>query len=477
MKNAKNTHLRRAAIALRQQFALERGGVLDDVLSEAEIAAVVAKHIQGCRQRLYGVLDTLRLFVGQSLSADRACQDVVGRRLSERIAQGESASSLSTAAYCEARARLPTEIPTTLGNWIGARLESMAPRAWRWMGRSVKLFDGTTVSMPDTPSNQEAFPQNREQKPGLGFPVARIGALIGLACGAVLGYRVVPCEGKGTGEQSLLMELLVHVDPRDIVLADALLTTWWIIEGILARGADVVMAQHGRRITDFARGESLGRRDHIVEWERPPKPRSMTDEAYARYPERLRMREVEVNGRILVTTLLDPETAPAIAISRLFAMRWNIEVDFRTIKTTLQMDVLRCKSKGMVEKEVAVYLLAYNLVRWSMAQAAAFSGVLPRALSFTGAKRLLEAFADQLRYSPGRRTTLMAVVVLSSIGKLRLPHRPGRIEPRAKKRRPKPLPLLTVPRDEARSAIRAQRTAKRAAYEAALRGGATMTAA
>lgn len=477
MKDSKNAHLRRAAMALRQQFALARGGVLDDVLSKAEIATVVAKHVEGHRTRVYGLLDTLRLFVGQLLSADRACQDAVGRRLSERVAQGQSASALSTAAYCEARTRLPIEIPTTLGNWIGARLESMAPPAWRWQGRSVKLFDGTTVSMPDTQSNQQAFPQSREQKPGLGFPVARIGALIGLACGAVLGYRVVPCEGKGTGEQSLLMELLVHVEPQDIVLADALLATWWIVEGILARGADVVMAQHGRRITDFARGESLGRRDHIVEWERPPKPRSMTAEAYARYPERLRMREVEVAGRILVTTLLDPETAPTMAIDSLYSMRWNIEVDFRTIKATLQMDVLRCKSKGMVEKEIAVYLLAYNLVRWSMAQAAAFSGILPRVLSFTGTKRLLEALADQLRHSPGRRTAFMGVVVLSSIGKLRLPHRPGRIEPRAKKRRPKPLPLLTMPRDEARSAIRAQRADKRAAYEAVLRGLATMTSA
>ena len=203
----------------------------------------------------------------------------------------------------------------------------------------------------------------------------------------------------------------------------------------------------------------------------------MTAEAYARYPEQLRMREVEVDGRILVTTLLDPETVPTRAIDSLYAMRWNIEVDFRTIKATLQMDVLRCKSKDMVEKEIAVYLLAYNLVRWSMAQAAAFSGTLPRVLSFTGAKRLLEAFAEQLRHSPGRRTTLMAVIVLSSIAKLRLPHRPGRIEPRAKKRRPKPLPLLTVPRNEARSAIRAQRAAKRAAYAAASRGSAAMTAA
>ena len=460
MNDSKIARLRRGAAVLRRQFAQQAGGVFSRALSEREIAGIVAAYVKDYRERIYPPLDTLRLFVGQVLASDSACQDVVGRRLSERTAQGKSASTLNTGSYCDARARLPIGIPATLGNRIGERLESMAPMAWRWQGKTVKLFDGTTVSMPDTANNQQAFPQSREQKPGLGFPVARIGALIGLASGAVLGYQVVACEGKGTGEQSLLRSLLDHVALRDVVLADALLATWWIIEGVTARGGDVVMAQHGRRITDFARGESLGQHDHVVEWQRPPRPASMSAGQYARYPERLRMREVEVGGRILVTTLLDPESASARALDNLYAMRWNIEVDFRTIKATLQMDVLRCKSKAMVEKEIAVYLLAYNLVRWTMAVAATLSGVLPRALSFIGAKRLLGAFADQLRQTPGRRTPLMTGIVLTCIATLKLPHRPDRIEPRAKKRRPKPLPLLTVPRPIAQEEIRMKRMLK-----------------
>lgn len=457
MKNNKMPRLRLGAIALRQQFVQLSGSVFSRVLGAAEIASVVATHVNDYRERIYSPLDTLRLFIGQVLSPDRACQDVVGRRLSERAAQGKSKCTLNTASYCSARARLPIGIPIALGNKIGARLESMAPETWRWQGRSVKLFDGTTVSMPDTPSNQAAFPQSHEQKPGLGFPVARIGALIGLASGALLGYQVAACEGKGTGEQSLLRNLLGNIVPRDIILADALLATWWIIEDVVARGGDVVMAQHGRRITDFTRGESLGKHDHVVEWARPLKPRSMSAEQYASYPERLRMREVEVGGRILVTTLLLPEYASAQALDLLYAMRWNIEVDFRTIKVTLEMDVLRCKSQAMVEKEIAVYLLAYNLVRWAMATAATLADVLPRTLSFTGANRLLGIFADQLRHAPGKRMSLMMGVVLTSIGGLKLPHRPDRIEPRAKKRRPKPLPLLTMPRHIAREEIRAKR--------------------
>ena len=337
----------------------------------------------------------------------------------------------------------------------------MAPSQWRWQGRSVKLFDGTIVSMPDTPSNQRAYPQSHEQRPGLGFPIARIGALIGLASGAILRYQVAACEGKGTGEQSLLENLLDHLNAGDVVLADALLATWWIIEGANRQGADVVMAQHGRRITDFTRGRRLGKNDHVVQWPRPPKPRTMSAEEYALYPEFISMREVEVNGRILVTTLRDPKFVSARALGTLYKMRWNIEVDFRTIKATLQMDVLRCKSQPMVEKEIAVCLLAYNLVRWAMAKAAVLSDVLPRALSFTGAKRLLNAFADQLRRTPGDQIRTMIATVLASIATLQLPHRPDRIEPRAKKRRPKPLPLLTVPRHIARELIFAQRQLNR----------------
>ncbi len=461
MKDSKVARLRRGAIALRQQFAQQRGSVFSHVLGEAEIAAVVSTHVKDYRERIYPPLDTLRLFIGQVLSADRACQDVVGRRLSERVAHGQSASTLNTGSYCDARARLPIAIPRTLSERIAERLETLAPRAWRWQGRAVKLFDGTTVSMPDTPSNQAAFPQSREQKPGLGFPIARIGALIGLASGAVLGYRVAACKGKGTGEQTLLRDLLDHhITPGDIVLADALLANWWIIERTLAHGGDVVMAQHGSRITDFTRGEALGSHDHVVEWPRPPRPKLMSAAQYARYPERLQMREVEVGGRIIVTTLLDPKTAPAEALNTLYAMRWNIEVDFRTIKATLQMDVLRCKTQAMVEKEIAVYLLAYNLVRWTMAAAATLADVLPRVLSFTGTKRLLGVFADHLRQVAGKRSSLMIGIVLANIAALKLPYRPGRIEPRARKRRPKPLPLLIVPRHVAREEIRARRALK-----------------
>jgi hypothetical protein len=461
MKDNKIERVRQKVAMLKQQFLQGDTGLFDQALGIREVAAVVSELETPHRERIYPPLDTLRLFVGQVLSSDRACQDVVGRRLSERIAQGRSASALNTGSYCDARKRLPVALPVTLGIMLGERLEAMTPPAWRWQGRPVKLFDGTTVTMSDTPSNQEAYPQSREQQPGLGFPIARIGALVGLSSGAILGYQVAACKGKGTGEQSLLANLLDHLNDGDVLLADALLATWWIIQRAISRGADVVMAQHGVRITDFTRGQRLGSNDHQVQWPRPPKPKAMSAEEYASYPEFITMREVEVNGRILVTTLLDPTVVSAQALGALYKMRWNIEVDFRTIKATLEMDVLRCKSQPMVDREIAVYFLAYNLVRWAMAKAALLADVLPRMLSFAGAKRLLCAFAGQLRRTSGDQVRTLIATVTACIATLRLPHRPDHIEPRAKKRRPKNLPLLTVPRQVARDLIYAQRVLNR----------------
>ena len=460
MKNSKVERIRQKAMMFGRQFLQGDVGVFDQAF-ERSLTEMADAQVPSHRERIYAPLETLRLFVGQVLSADRACQDVVGRRLSERIAQGESENALTTGSYCDARQRLPLAMPVTLGRALGAQLESLAPAQWRWRGRSVKLFDGTIVSMPDTVSNQQAYPQSHEQKTGLGFPIARIGALIGLASGAILAHQVVACEGKGTGEQTVLGSLLDHLNADDVLLADALLTTWWIIEGAKRRGADVLMAHDGRRLIDFARGQRLGKHDHIVQWPLPPKPKAMSAAKYACYPAFITMREVEVNGRILVTTLLDPTFVSPRELGALYRMRWNIEVDFRTVKATLEMDVLRCKSQPMVEKEIAVYFLAYNLVRWAMAKAALLVDVLPRVLSFTGTKRLLSAFADQLRRTSGDEIRNLIATVLHGIAKLQLPQRPDRIEPRAKKRRPKNLPLLTVPRQVARDLILVRRTLNR----------------
>ena len=445
--------LRHEVVELRHRFAQGGQGVFSQVLATQEVMDEVKVTASRFRHRQYPPLTTLRLFTEQLLAEDQACQDVVGRHLSERVARGQPACSLNTSAYCQARQRLPQELVDRLYRLVGKQLEARLPLEWRWRQRRVVLFDGTTVTMPDTPDNQREFPQSPEQKPGLGFPIARLGGLIGLASGAVLGHAVSACEGKGSSEHTLLRELIPLIEPGDVLLADALLATWWLIADVLARGADVLMVQHGSRQTDFFQGIHLGVGDHLVDWPKPKRPPWMSPQDYQHYPRKLSLREVEVDHRILVSSLLNPEASTPRELDTLYRLRWNIEVDWRTIKVTMHMDVLRCLSPEMVRKEISVHLLAYNLARWAMASAAYLGEVIPRLLSFTGAKRVLMAFATQLRQCPGQRLSVMFATVLGAIASLKLPIRPNRVEPRAKKRRPKKLPLLTVPRRLARIRI------------------------
>jgi hypothetical protein len=300
--------------------------------------------------------------------------------------------------------------------------------------------------MPDTADNQASFPQSRTQKPGLGFPLARLVAIVSLSCGAVLDWAIGPCEGKQTGETALLWLLAKRLRPSDVVIADRYYAGYFLIAMLAQMGVDVVIRQHQRRHTDFRRGQRLGARDHVVMWPRLQRPGWMDKATYETMPETLRVREVRVGGWILVTTLTDAQKVSKQELYVLYRLRWQIELDLRSIKTVMQMEILRCKSAKMVEKEIAVHLLAYNLVRAVMAQAAYLGNLLPRRLSFKGALQLLNAFEENLRHCPHGRLAVRHTYLLAGIAQLKLPHRPGRVEPRAVKRRPKPTPLLTETR-------------------------------
>lgn len=430
---------------------------MHNVLPVQALQQAVQKYAGSFRERVYPPLRTLALFMGQVLSADGACQDAVARHLSERSARGIAPCTLNTGPYCKARQRLPVELVMALQREIGKRMARRLPAGWRWHGRAVKLLDGTMVSMPDTASNQAAFPQSGEQRPGLGFPLARLVAVICLGSGAVLDWAMGPGKGKGSGEQALFRTLLGCLDAGDVVLADRYHCTYWTLVMLQAQGVDVLTRQHQLRLYDFRRGERLGRGDHIVHWRRPQRPDWMDEKTYAEMPEEFSVREVRVRGRVLVTTLLDARMAAPEELDRLYEQRWHVELDLRAIKIVMGMDILRCKTAHMVRKEVAVHLLAYTLVRAVMAQAAKLADVLPRALSFKGALQVLNAYQQQLRHSAGARMRVMISHLLGAVALLRLPVRPGRVEPRAIKRRPKQHWLLSVPRAVARAAIIAQR--------------------
>jgi len=430
----------------RARFVQSAGAALGKVISAHVLKSAVFEETGSWRERLYGPLTTVVLFIEQVLGADHSCQDAVARGLSARVALGQAPCSLNTGPYCKARGRLALGLIERLGREIAARLCAVQPRPWLWRGRDVKLVDGTTVSMPDTQKNQEAFPQPRGQKPGLGFPLARLVGIVSLSCGAVLEWASGPCEGKNSGETALLWRLMDKLAAGDVVVADRAFAGYFGIARLRQQGVDVIIRQHQRRHTDFRRGRRLGKRDHLVSWVRPQRPVWMDAATYASMPESIVMREVRAGDLTLVTTLLDVKEVAKAELVDLYGKRWQIELDFRAIKTVMQMDVLRCKSPQMVRKEIAVHLLAYNLVRAVMAQAACLAHLLPRQLSFKATLQVLNAFEENLRHAPRARLSSRHALVLGSIAQLVLPVRPHRVEPRAVKRRPKPHPLLTKPR-------------------------------
>ena len=440
----------------RARFVQSVGASLGKVMSHHALETAVLEEAGCWRERRYSPLTTLVLFIEQVLGADHSCQGVVAQGLSARVALGQAPSSLNTGPYCRARKRLALGLIERLAREVGVRLLAAQPAPWLWRGRHVKLVDGTSVSMPDTPSNQGDFPQPRGQKPGLGFPIARLLGIVSLSCGAVLEWAIGPCEGKRTGETAMLWELMDKLCPGDVLIADRCFAGYFGIARLWQQGVDVLIRQHQGRHTDFRRGRRLGKRDHVVTWARPMRPSWMDQATYATLPESIVVREVRVADLTLVTTLLDADLVGKQELVQLYGQRWQIELDFRSIKTVMQMDILRCKSPEMIKKEVATHLLAYNLVRTVMAQAACCANIVPRQLSFKATLQVLNAFEESLRFCPRARLTVRHGIVLASIGQAILLVRPKRVEPRAVKRRPKPQALLTKPRAILQKQLRKQ---------------------
>lgn len=431
---------------LRQRFVQGRGSLLSEVFTVQCLGQWVSQASGRWRERVYGPLRTLMLFIEQVLSADHSCQDAVARGVSARVALGEPACSLNSGPYCRARQRLALALIEQVAREVAARACAKQCARWLWRGRHVKLIDGASVSMPDTLDNQRHFPQNREQKRGLGFPLARVVAVISLSCGAVLEWACSACEGKATGETALLWGLVEELSPGDIVVADRCYAGYFMIARLLSRGVDVVIRQHQRRRSDFRCGKRLGVRDHVVSWTRPKRPAWMDEPTYEHMPQTLCIREVRVGGWTIVSSLLDARAVSKKDLLTLYRSRWQVELDLRSIKAVMQMDILRCKSAAMVRKEIAAHLLAYNLVRAVMTQAASHTTLSPQQLSFKGALQLLRAFEQNLRHRPPQRVSIQHAWLLAAIARMRLPHRPDRVEPRAIKRRPAKYTFLSEPR-------------------------------
>ena len=334
------------------------------------------------RERKYPPTVTLAMFLGQVLSADGSCQNAVNEAMVSRVLSGVEPGSANTGSYSDARKRLPRELVQELARSVARQMDTRTPARWSWRGRHIKLVGGTTILLPDTAENQALYPQHGSQKAGAGFPIARLVGVVSLAHGALLDVAMGPYQGKGTGEHALFRQLLQCFAEGDIMLADSYYASYFLIAALTGMGVDFVFEQHGARHTDFRTGEKLGQRDHLAQWARPARPQWMSLEEYDSFPAALTVRETKVGKKVLVTSFLNRREVCKRELGSLFLHRWNVELDLRNVKDTLGMALLSCKTPEMCTKELWVYLLAYNLIRLLMAQAAVQAAVPPRHLSF-----------------------------------------------------------------------------------------------
>ena len=448
---------------LRRQFAQGSGLPFSEVLSAELVGQVLDEVGVFFRERIFTPVTTLWVFLSQVVSTDGSCRDAVMRLLAFLVSRGEKPCAPRTGSYCKARKRLPEKVLSRLTQETATRMTGDVPERWRWHGRDVKVVDGTTLSMPDTRANQRVYPQPSSQKPGLGFPLVRLVCLFSLTTGAVLDATLGPYCGKGKGELSLFRKLRARLQPGDVLLGDRHYCAYFDIAFWLRAGVDFVGRLHQARIVDFRQGRRLGKGERLVQWTRPKqRPRWLSKRIYRGMPKTLTLRLIRVDVHQLgfrtrritvVTTLLDSQLYPAAEVAALYRARWHAELDLRSLKVTLGMDVLRGKTPQIVRKEIWAHLLAYNLIRSVMAQAAVQHGVLPRSLSFKAALQTLHAFTMSLWLSGSCRVHGLYTPMLAAIASHRVGDRPDRFEPRARKRRPKPYPYLTTPRRKAKAAV------------------------
>jgi hypothetical protein len=416
----------------------------------SEVEALLPEH----RERVFPPTETLSMFLAQVMNPDSSCQNAVNDAAISRLVGGLTSCSTATGGYCKARQRLPTDMISKLAVRTGELLDNNCPNQWRWKGKKVRLIDGTTALMPDTEKNKIAYPKHKGQKEGLGFPICRMVGVVCLSSGAILNAAISKFNGKGSSEQTLLRQLLETFDNGDVVLGDAYFGTYFLLAALQEKGVDALFEQLGarKRTVDFSQGEKLGPQDHIITLKKPKTcPDLMTKDQYYQAPESLDIRELKVNGKILISTFMSAKENPKHILKDLYKSRWHVELDLRNIKTTLGMEMLHCKTPEMNEKEIWVYFLAYNLIRLLMAQAALLADILPRQISFKHSLQLWLSWSMRTEQCQHENLVPMFIMMAQN----RVANRGGRIEPRAIKRRPKTYPLLTKMRHLAQAEVRA----------------------
>jgi hypothetical protein len=424
-----------------------------------QLCELLAGHVpfpQPCpapfRQRVFSLWRTFWLFLFQTLSPGQPCRETVQ---AAKAWLHEDKLSANSAAYCQARARLPQALLDKALAGAAAGLSAQVPAAAFWRGRRVRVVDGTAVRLPDTAQNQKQYPQPTGQKSGCGFPVARLLVLFCLACGALVAYEL---GALGVAERELWRRVWELLERGDVLLGDrgfcSLGEFWWLRR----RGVDCVTRLNARRSSGMIPVQRLGRGDWLVVWEKMKQPpKWFGPEQWAAVPPLLLVRQVSFTIAIkgwrsqqvtVATTLLDKKLWPASELAELYRRRWQAELFIRDIKTTLGLEALSCKTPLMVRKELVLHLIAYNLIRALIWEAARRRGVAAWRLSFKGSLDTLRQWTPLLALGGESQRKALWHDFLAALGGLLVPERPGRAEPRALKTRPKIYPLLNKPRHE-----------------------------
>ncbi len=402
------------------------------------------------RQRVFTLRKTFWGFLYQVLNSRCSCREVLRQLQALQSLHNEATVNENTSAFCQARKRLPLDLLKRIRcKCAGAVRKKGSGR--RWKGLDVKVIDGTSTSLPDTPQNQKAYPQPGSQKPGCGFPLMKLVGVFGLFDGVLLDYA------KGnhkTHEMAILHKLLGIFGAGDLALGDRGFNSYTLLALLLQRGTQSLFRLHQARKVDLRQGKRLGRNDRLIVWRKPVhKPVYIPCELWNTIPEELPVRivryRIESKGFrsreiTLATTLTDASKYPAGELAGLYGLRWRIELWFRDIKTSMGMETLRCKSPAMAHKEVEMYFIAYNLIRALMAQSATIHDVALERLSFKGSVDSTRQYSVAIAQAPtARKQKELYDELIRVIARDKVPERPGRREPRAVKRRPKPYPYLT----------------------------------
>lgn len=418
---------------------------------------LLPRPVSNTRRRPFSQAVVFWLFLSQCLTRTQPCREAVRKLLAWLTLCRRPAISENTSAYCQARQnKLSEDLLKDIQQQLVTRVEAQTPATYLWRGRRVGVVDGSTLSMPDTPLNQARYPQPSEQKKGCGFPVMKIVGVFSLATGL---WHLLAYGNLHHNERILFHRLWAEICLRfDLILGDRGFTSFFDMYLLKQRDVDTVLRRHQMRAADFRRGKRLGRHDHLVAWKKPAeRPAWLSPEMYAAVPEEWIVREVKVlvtvkgfrtRAYVIVTTLLDPILYPPSALAELYFLRWSVELRFRDVKCILGLDILRCKSPAMVQKELWMQMIAHNLIRALMLKAALVKHQPLARISFKGTVDTLRQWAPLLAGTARQPAMYHRLFqkLLACIARDLVPLRPERVEPRAKKRRPKNYQLLTKPR-------------------------------